>query len=369
MNEFMNKLMANKKVKILYIMPRLVAGGAEKMVLYYARLLNPEKFEVAVASTVDEGALRPLFEAAKIKLFVGLSRSDGRFAVARKLRIFARDFQPDIIHTHLLGGDIFGYLFKAFWRPSALWISTQHNVEFRTPWFRRWIWKGILRRADKVIAVADKVERYDRKYFKLSQKSLAVLKNGIETSLLSSIKRPIGETKPWQLGIVGRLEKQKGHIFLFKALAKVKEIDWQLNIFGDGTEKDALLELAEEEGIADYIVWHGVVSDPVKIYSSIDILIQPSLWEGLSLVIMEAMAAGRAIIASEPAGEELIKNKLTGLLVAPGDTEIIITALNYALSHPEEIRTMASAARSEALKHFDIVTNVGALEKIYESLK
>jgi len=330
-------------------------------------LLDRSKFDVVVASTVEDGSLRPLFERNNISLHIGSrSKDGGRLGVALKLIKFVKEYQPDIIHTHLFGGDIFGWLFKVVLRTSAYWISTQHNVEFRTSLLRRFIWRYILRCADQVIAVADKVKQYDIEHFGLKDKNVKVVKNGIDIEELSHVPVMLKRGEKWQLGIVGRLQEQKGHIYLIEALSKLNENNWVLHVFGDGPDKDHLLALATEKHITDRIVWHGVEANLSHLYESVDIIIQPSLWEGLSLVIMEALCAGRFVIASEAAGEELIVNKQDGLLVHSKNIEDIVAALHYSFAHSSEIEQIATSARLMALHNFDIRNNVQKIADLYE---
>lgn len=361
--------MKSSKIKVLHIIPEFTTGGAERLVLHYAHLLDKNKFVVAVASTVEDGTLRRLFEQHRVQLFIGSRTKDGgRLGVTKKLKKFIEEYRPDIIHTHLFGADLFGWYFKVCKRLPVQWISTQHNVEFATSWMRRFVWKHILKRADKVIAVADKVKAYSVTHFGLKNEQVHVLKNGIGVDALSDISQTIGERKPWQLGIVGRLQKQKGHIYLINALSKIDQYEWHLHVYGDGSEKEQLQQYAREKGIDTHITWHGVVSDVAQVYGSVDIVIQPSLWEGLSLVVMEALCAGRLVIASIPAGEELIEDKRTGLLVRVAHVDDIVDALHYSFAHIAEIQSIARDGRVYGLKHFDIHLNVLSIEQVYTSL-
>jgi|GEM_PF-854439 len=356
----------NSKIKILHIIPQFTTGGAEQLVLHYGKLLDKNIFDVVVANTVEDGTLRPLFEANNIRVKIGSrSKDGGRLGVALKLIKFVKEYKPDVIHTHLFGADLFGWIFKILLRLPVIWISTQHNVEFDTSYLRRFVWKRILRRADKVIAVADKVKKYDIEQFNLSADYIEVVKNGIDIEALSRVSPMIKKGSEWQLGIVGRLSKQKGHIYLLEALGSLKKYNWKLHVFGDGVDKTMLMELASKEEISDRIVWHGVESHPQKLYESFEIIIQPSLWEGLSLVIMEALCAGRFIIASKPAAEELIEDGISGKVVEVCNVDDIIKALQYSFDNELEIERIAATARINALKTFDIRLNVEKLSRIY----
>ncbi len=360
--------MSRRKLKILYIIPRLVTGGAEQMLAQYVRGLDRNRFEIAVASTVADGDMRPVLEAAGVRIFVGsVATAGSRLAVASQLRRFVEEFKPDIIHTHLFGGDIFGWYFVCVKKLAPHWISTRHSIETSISFIRAYIWKRILRRSDAVIAVAAKVRRHDSERFHIPSRLIEVIKNGIDTDRFADLPFPDFSRSTRQLGIVGRLEAEKGHEILLKALARLTQRPWMLHVFGSGSQSDRLTRLADRLGIAARIEWHGTVPASSAIYSAIDTVVQPSLREGLSLAIMEAMAAGRLVIASTAAAEEVVSDSRTGLVVEP-TAESVAAALEFSFEEPAACRMLASAARRQAIDHFDIAGHVRVLEALYERI-
>lgn len=357
------------KKKILHIIPEFATGGAEKLVLHYADFLDRDKFEMAVASSVEDGSLRPLFDKQKTKLFVGSRKTmGGRLGAARQLSLFVSGYAPDIIHTHLFGADLFGWYFKTKFKNKIIWISTQHNVEYRTSFLRKFIWQIILKRADRIICVADKVKAYGKKEFSLPEAKMEVIRNGIDTEKWLEVKTLVGRQKTLELAIVGRLEEQKGHKYLLLALSQLKDRDWNLHVYGEGSLKTFLHKLAMDLQIDKRIVWHGIVNDLSEKYKKIDIVCQPSLWEGLSLVVMEAMSAARVVVASVAAGEELIKDNETGFLFPIGSVQGIIDVLVYCFENKNQLNEVAVRARSYAVDNFNIKENVFRIEEIYNRL-
>lgn len=353
-------------VKILYIIPRFTVGGAEKMVLQYARYFKARGFDIAVASAVGGGGLEQQFRDSGIEIFVAEKKCCfNLFKNYKYLKNIKKIFKPDIIHTHVFSADVAGYLLHR----GVKWISTQHNVGAEHSRFRKLVLRFILRRAKKVIAVSPAVADFCAKELRLKAEKIALIKNGIETEKWLAVPAvDLSSGRELQLATIGRLEKQKGLIYLLRALAEVKNLSWHLHIFGAGSLQEELKQRARQLGLPDRITWHGVQSNMLAELKNIDVVIQPSLWEGMSLVIMEAMASGRLVIASTPAAEELIVHEKTGLVVLPADPHALAKALHWIYQNQEQAKVIASAGRNYAKENFNIEENMAALEKIYKNV-
>lgn len=355
------------KKKILHIIPCFVPGGAETLAMKYYENLDPNKFEVYLASGVEDGPLRERI-VDQSRLFVGSRRNDGgRLGVWRRLARYTRELKPDLIHTHLLSGDSFGFVLSR--RLKCPWVSTQHNVEFNTPWLRRMLWARFLRHADRVIAVSKAVADYAQQNFHITGKNLLTIPNGIE--LKEWVDVPLSDyqgERDLRLGIVGRLEEQKGHVYLLRGLARALDFPWELTVFGEGSREKELKVLAEKLGISERIEWAGAVANLPQRLAHIDALIQPSLWEGLSLAVMEGMAAGRALAVSKPAGAELINDGRNGLIIPMRSEEAVEQAVRFLTMSPRETRRLGAAARRTALDNFSLEKNIKAVEGVYEKL-
>lgn len=355
--------------KVLHIIPRYYPGGAERLVLEYAMHLDQKKHKVYVASCIDDGQLFAAFKKTPASLFVGAKDKQGsRYAIWRDLKKYIKDTKPDIIHTHLLSADVIGYLAKKTF-PQTQWISTLHNVEYHRPLLYRMIWKHILKRADHVIAVSPAVEAYAKRVFDIPADKLTMIPNGIDLTRWQDIDDSVlFRNTPYQLASIGRLEEQKGHVYLLEALAQLKKYKWKYHMFGDGSLQQELAMKASTLGIADRVYFHGNVSDvPIKL-RSIDLIIQPSLWEGMSLTIMEAMAAGRPVLTTDAAAEGLIEHERTGFVVQKKNAEALKTVLAGILSGVDKAVKVASAGRDHALTYFGIQTHVKAVEDLYNRI-
>jgi len=161
------------------------------------------------------------------------------------------------------------------------------------------------------------------------------------------------------VGIVARLRWEKGHALLLNAFPKVlmKFPDAQLLIFGDGPDKELLAQLAEDLKITNNVHWAGQQSsnEVYKLYSVMDIVAVPSVFEGFGLVAAEAMAAGLPVVGTNVGGlAEVIEDGKTGYLVPPGNSMAIADALVQLLSDPEMAVAMGNRGQVRARQQFSM---------------
>lgn len=360
-----------KKIKILHVIPIFATGGAERLVLQYAKLFDKETYEIFVASCVDDGELRKKFEELKnISVYIGSRREGGRIRAYQKLAEYVAHIQPDIIHTHLLSADLFGYLMKKRYGNRIRWITTMHNIELATSLWRQLLWKFILKKAEKVISVSERVEKFTHDIFHIKKDRSVVSRNGVETEQWLRVPvRMIGRDKTLHLASVGRLWEQKGHVFLLQALALINDIPTVLHIFGDGPLRKKLQAEAHHLGIEGRVIWHGIQGDMPQNIKDIDIVVQASLWEGLSLVVMEMMAAGKIVITTPAGGDELIDNGHTGFIVPVKNSSALAEKIRFVYENKKNMDKIARAARAYAQENFDISKNIHELEKIYTNIR
>src|SRR3989338_7498561 len=128
---------------------------------------------------------------------------------------------------------------------------------------------------------------------------------------------------------------------------------WQWLLVGDGPARDRLRSLAEELGLPGQVMFAGMRDDVASVLPMMDIFVCPSLYEGFGIAIVEAMAAGRPVVASAVGGiPEIVVHEDTGLLVPPGDAAALADALATLLNHPEQARAMGARGLARAREKF-----------------
>jgi len=141
----------------------------------------------------------------------------------------------------------------------------------------------------------------------------------------------------------------------------------KLKILGDGTQRKTLEAMSNQFGLKNKIEFLGFKNNPANFYQEIDILIIPSLWEGLSIVALEAMASGVPIIASDAGGlKEIIEDDKTGLLFEPGNFKDLAKKILWAIENYDKMNSMAEKAKTKA-GNFNIKKKAKEYERIYEN--
>jgi len=174
------------------------------------------------------------------------------------------------------------------------------------------------------------------------------------------------------IGTVGRIEEQKGHVFLLKAFALLKQRPGKENlrllIVGDGRLLPQLKETAEHLGIMGSCQFPGNILHLGDIYRAIDIFTMPSLWEGLSLAMLEAMAAGLPVVATDVGGaRDVLGDNQRGILVPPKDHKLLAKAIRSLLDNPTLSDEMAAAGAEQIQQHYSITALTSQLYKLYRA--
>ena len=183
--------------------------------------------------------------------------------------------------------------------------------------------------------------------------------------LHSELGVPIGGVV---VGSVGRLTYQKGFDILIQAFAMLPGTDCFLLIVGEGEEMENLQQLSQDLGVDDRVILTDFRSDIPELLQIIDYYVQPSRWEGMPNTLLEAMASGRPIIASDVDGiRELIQNNEQGWLVPPENPVSLILAIIHVLEHKDEMLKFAHSARKRAENCFSVGKMLDKWEAVLSS--
>jgi glycosyltransferase involved in cell wall biosynthesis len=353
-------------VKILHLINTLSAGGAELHLLTLCRHLKRQGLEPVVACLREQvggsRSLRDDFEDEGIRVI--RLETDGRFdlrSISRLAALVAKE-RPNILHTHLPRADIAGAC-RRLLHPSVPWICSVHDIHDNS-WSGRWtlpIFNFIWRRADRVIAISHAVKDWLVKDRAVPAEKVSVIHYGIEAERFSQSRSDLAQE--WVLkdklviGAIGRLEPRKGHDCLLHAIAELKKIVPGVSLliaghdpWGYGKELQSLIERLD---LSKEVRLVGFQSDIAAFLGAIDIFAFATQSEGFGQVVIEAMAAGKPVVASKIAPlTEIIREGETGVLVSRDDPRAFADAIAWLFTHPDQAREMGKRGQARVYNHF-----------------
>jgi glycosyltransferase involved in cell wall biosynthesis len=306
--------------------------------------------------------------------FVDVGRLYRLDAAYQLVRLLQRR-RADILHTHTLAAA--NTLSRIAARLAGVRIvSHLHIANHFRPLTRR-----VLAAADNVtaglaaelVAVSDETRRaYERQGYR---RRIRVIYNGVDTDPVDTngLREELGLPANAPLVVeVGRLCEVKGQRELVEALAQVPEARGVLvgaDLEQGGAYERALRRRAREVGVADRVVFAGQRTDAVRVVAAADVVALPSWTEGLPLVVLEAMAQGRAVVATPVGGTpELIVDGETGVLVPPRDPDALAAALRRVLADAELRRRFGEAGRRRVEERFSADTMARDVLALYEEV-
>jgi glycosyltransferase involved in cell wall biosynthesis len=345
-------------VRVLQLISSNGFYGAEGVVVLLSSRMAALGCEVTVG-VFNASEQRHLREAvAACGLTVWDLPCAGRFSLRAVVRLvrFVRNAAIDVLHTHGYKANLYGLLAARL--TGCTVIATCHNWSNRTLALKRYglLDKSLLRGFDSAIAVSDTVASTLRQHGFPDEK-LHIIHNGIDTARYRETPAPSGNDGPPIIGALSRLSQEKGIDVLVRALPLVLKQYPQMRcvVAGEGPERSRLLTLAAELGVAEHLRLPGFCPDAAVFLASCSIVAHPSRMEGMPLAVLEAMAAGKPIVASAVGGiPALLRGGLAGVLVPAGDPQALSSGI-LRLLHDSGLRERcAAAAAAHALEHFDV---------------
>lgn len=354
-----------KKKKILHFITGLNIGGAETMLLRILPKMQND-FDNSVCTLLGDGPIGVELRKAGIKTYHLNFSFANLFSSIFAFRKIIIEFKPDILVTYLIHADLFGRIFGKLFGIKNI-ISSQRGSLLQ--------WKSLryIDRLTKFLVnqyiVQTEIAKKDlMKSLKLKDDKIIVIPNAIDAKEFDfSINK---NEKLKELSIineninivcVSNLRKGKGHEYLLNAFEKVfnQNKDINLLIVGDGEEKEKLIKQTTNYNSKNNIYFLGKRNNIKEILKVSDIFILPTLAEGMSNAIMEAMASGLAIITTSiPANKSLLQSDCA-ILIEPANEKEIADAIILLLSNKELSEKLASQGQKIIKEKYsiDIVTN------------
>lgn len=332
-------------LSVLHILSTLKLGGAEKFTVGLAKLQRQEGLDAQILNLgSEEDFLVQEVKSQKIPL---IKRDLGMGRLKHYLRLRKIMSQFDVVHIHS-PRTLHHLSFIIPFCSNKRFVYTRHGLFPLDSFYWKFLHRVINRYIDQVTFVTEAGCEVFLRNHKWPKEKLNIIENG--TYLPESFK--ISTQLPIRFGSVGRMVKLKGQSILMDAIKalitgdhKLESEQFVLDFYGSGPVEDDLKELSNELP-SGLVTFHGEVKDIEKIYENIDVLIVASQSEGLSMVIIEAMARGIPVIATDVGGNPtLVKNNKTGLLIPYGDPIVLAEAISTVLKKVDLVESFGRAAR------------------------
>jgi len=331
--------MRNKKIKILFFLPHLVGGGAERVTINIIKLLNKELYDITLVVLSKKGPSYNLLP--KDLHIIDLNVNKTIFSIF-KLKKTIQVIKPNIIFSSIFRGHIALYF-------SILGINCKANIILRSPnspklilerkelnFYMKKLLDLVYKRADKIIAQTPEMKNEIVKYHFINPNKIKVFLNPIDTKLIDNKTKNI--KNPFSLNDInivaaGRIIEQKGFDILIKSMKIVinSNNNFKLYIIGEDVigEQINLEKLVKKYNLEDNIVFLGYQDNPYKYYCYSDLYVLSSRWEGLPNTILENLYLEKPIVATKciPFMESLINDKKNGFLVDIENIEQLAEAI------------------------------------------
>ena len=351
-----------------------IFGGSEEAALHLMASLDRGRWEPVLMHHPAPGIARLVDGAARLGIRVQVvprvdpqNRLVGITRLWRALRVE----RPAILHAHL------SWPFACKYGVLAAWLARVPAIVgtaqlYLAPGSTRQA-RLMLRLFRRIIAVSQEVSRRYAEALGVPAHQLAVVRNAIRVPPAGrtpdpALRAALVRGRPdYVVLTLARLHPQKGHSYLLAAAAQVPDATFVLA--GDGPLRAELEAQAHQLGVADRCVFLGDRPDVPDLLAAADVLVLPSLFEGLPVSVLEAMAAERPVVATRIGGtDEAVAHELNGLLVPPRDPTALASAIRRLQADPALARRLAAAGRERVEREFSTKVTAALVMRIYDEV-
>ncbi len=369
-----------RKIRLLQLIDHLGNGGAERLQVTFAAGIDRDRFDLHVCAlrTAPGLSITPELRALGVPVTELDQRNAYDIPALLSLVSYIRRNRIDIIHTHLLASDIMGRMAGFLTRRPV--VSTIHNSREdldaeppRRQWLERWTARLMARR---LIVVSALLREEIASWFGVPLKRVVTIPNGVDIARFhrgaefdrAAVRYELlGGDYPMVINIA-RWTPQKDQRTLIEAARIVLEArpDARFVLVGHGPLYDDLVAQAAEGGISDKVIFAGFRDDVADVLAASDLFVLSSLWEGMPLALLEAMAAGCAAVSTNVGGvAQVLQDGVTGLLVPPADPPALASAILRYLNNPQLKQQHGEAGYLWVKEHYSMEAWVGKLEELY----
>lgn len=343
---------SKKPAKIMEFLFGLGIGGLENGVVNFVLNIDRSKFSPIVCCLGERMSQVDLLEKNGVKVYCMRRNLNAKgYSSIFRISALLKNEKIALIHTHNKCGYLYGVP-AAMMAGTPVVVHTEHGCSFPESRSLTLLRRLLSCKINYIVTrsgfLADEIHRY----WNIRLSKIKSIASGIDASKFerdfnkADIRRKLGfGLNDYLVGIVARLELVKDHDTLIRAIAitKKKLPNVKLVLAGDGSMKRHLKELATELDMIDSVYFLGERTEVAEMLSTLDLFALTSKKEGTSTALMEAMAAGLPIIATDVGGNsELIKDEYNGLLIPPGNPDVLSDSIVELLSNPERRKALGA---------------------------
>jgi glycosyltransferase involved in cell wall biosynthesis len=351
------------RLQVVHVVLQLDTGGMEKLLVEFARHADRARFDLRFVSLTTRGRVAEELESLgwpvdALKAPPGLRPG----LILRLARLF-RKWGADVVHVHNTKPLIYAGPAARLARVGRV-IYTRHGQRHGATRGQDLLFRLTAPSAHHMVCVSEDSARLSVEGG-LPASRVCRIWNGIDVEKFAFA----GPREGGPIVMVGRLSPEKNVETLLQAAAIVvaKRPELRFEIAGDGACMPALRTLAAELGLDAHVRFLGDVRDVASLLERASMFVLPSLTEGISLTLLEAMSRGLPVVATRVGGNpEVVAENETGLLVQPADPNALADAMMRLADDPEQGRRMGHAGRRRVERHFDVRTMVRRYESLYQ---
>lgn len=371
-------------MRFLFLIDNLRPGGAQKALLYLLRTLRTTRAQAAVWCLGGSSEIEADFHALGVPV---MGKPDGFFQLAAEplgLRQYIHENKIALVQTFLFHADVLGRVASRCARSHRgkqripVVVSSVRATNLKNHWWQFALQRATAPMADAFTTVSERTLDFAVAHEGVIRKRATVIPNGIDLAPWDAMPEKALARKEMDIpasakviATLGRLHEQKGHVHLLEAAKKLipEHPDALFLIAGYGPLRGQLENLAQELGIQKHVRFLGYRSDVTRILAAADIFALPSLWEGMSNALLEAMAAGKPVVATDIDGNlEQVVSGETGLLVPPGNVESLANALTELCGNPGKAEAMGQCGRRRVETVFPVERMTSTTLDLYARL-
>jgi sugar transferase (PEP-CTERM/EpsH1 system associated) len=370
---------------VAHVLHRFDVGGLENGVVNLINRMPAERFRHAVIALTEVSEFRGRVQRDDVQ-FHALHKPPGQgLRVAPKLVRLLRELQPTVVHTRNLGA--LEMVVPSMWAGVPVRVHGEHGWDVGDPDGRslkcrliRRVYRPFVHR---YVALSRQLQRYLVEGVGVSAARIEQIYNGVDTQRFRPASQgrmpitgaPFTDPSLWLVGTVGRLQAIKDPLLLGRAFVRALELQpeaarrMRLVLAGEGPLRQALQQLLADSGHETLTWMAGERHDVPDVMRGLDAFVLPSRAEGISNTILEAMATGLPIVATDVGGNsELLDDGVSGRLVPADDIDALARAMLDDLRNPLRARQRGAVARDVAQRRFSLDQMVSAYGDLYERL-